>query len=288
MLKEWMRTTYSCASRWLVVSSRKCLCFLLFSLSLSFFFFFFFSAPTTSFSLELSAGGDSDGRPPSSADLVLEEIRREAPDLAEIIEKVREPLPKVGDRTPVSALRSAGSKGGLIGRRRSSSVGNAARSTVKKESLRCPPCDADNPIIITDGEEEKEAEKSREVGVNERDKTGRLQSDGRLSSLSKEKHSSNSEARVAEADTPAKEIESGVPSVRGTDRTAGLSAVISREDLYYDKADREELATWAEFPREVELSRRHELVVRTRQCEELRQGQSSSSGVSSGGGRSRS
>ena len=86
--------------------------------SLSLFFSLrLFSVPTTSFSVKLSAEGDSDGCSRSSADPVLEEIRREAPDLAVIIEKVREPLPKVGDRTPVSTLRSIGSKGGLTGRR---------------------------------------------------------------------------------------------------------------------------------------------------------------------------
>ena len=206
---------------------------------------------------------------------ILEEIRREAPDLAVIIEKVRETLPKVGDRTPVSTLRSIGSKGGLTGRRRSSSVSSATRSAVKKETLCCPPCDADNPIVISDGEEETEARKTRETRVSQRDKESRLQSDERSSPLSNENHSSNSGARATEAGKSAKEVESVVPSLRNSDCTAGLSTIISREDLYYNEADRAELASWAEFPREAELSRRHELVVRTRQREELRQGQSS-------------
>ena len=43
----------------------------------------------------------------------------------------------------------------------------------------------------------------------------------------------------------------------------------SREDLYYDEADREKLASWAEFPREVELAKRYEMVLRDRQRQEL-------------------
>ena len=124
--------------------------------------------------------------------------------------------------------------------------------------------------------------------MSERDKESRLRSDERSSPLSNENCSSNSGARVTEAGKSAKEVASVFPSLRNSDCTAGLSVIISREDLYYDEADRAELASWAEFPREAELSRRHELVVRARRREELRQGQSPSSGVSSGRGRSRS
>ena len=49
----------------------------------------------------------------------------------------------------------------------------------------------------------------------------------------------------------------------------GRSGLLSRNDLYYDEKDREELASWAEFPREVELTRRHEMVVREQLREEL-------------------
>ena len=226
------------------------------------------AASVISFSQELSAEGDREASSSTSFDSVLEGLRREAPDLAEIVEKVREPLPKVGDRTPVHLLRSSASKGGSTGRRRSAVV---ARSSVKKETLHCPPCDATNPIVISDGEEEeKEAEKAGGIDSSKEGRASRQSSSrGGSPPPLNGSRSSSSNASVEEVSASSKEISSTVSSSRVSESAAGPSLAFSREDLYYDDADRAELSTWAEFPREAELTRRYELVVRSRQREEL-------------------
>ena len=207
----------------------------------------------------------------------LAEVRREAPDLAAITEKVRDdPSCLIGQSlaSPVARKRSAG---------RSSSD---ALLSVKRESV-FPHCDADDPIVVSDDETREEpSQVSKQVSKGNK---GRVS--GSVSSKGARSGAICSDG-LAEASTEGFVVNKELNGVEGgADRTElpSQSGIMpSREDLYYDEADREKLASWAEFPREVELAKRYEIVLRDRQRQELLRDRSQGAAGSAGKGRLRS
>ena len=157
---------------------------------------------------------------------------------------------------------------------------------MKRESVFLR-CDADDPIVVSDDETREEltqvskqvskGNKSRESGsVSSKDaRSGTIRGDG-LAEASTEDSVAN------------KELNGNGGSVDQTELPLQSGIMPSREDLYYDEADREKLASWAEFPREVELAKRYEMVLRDRQRQELLRDQSQSPAGSAGRGRLRS
>ena len=188
----------------------------------------------------------------------LAEVRREAPDLAEIAEKVRsDPL------CPISrAITSP------VGRKRSASRSSSnALLSVKRESI-FPCCDADDPIVVSDDETREEPlQVSKQVSKGNKDRVS-----GSVSPTSVRSEAFRGDGLV-EASTKNVVTNTEPDGVGdGTNWSEFLSpsgVMPSREDLYYDEADREKLASWAEFPREVELAKRYEIVLRDRQRQEL-------------------
>ena len=167
----------------------------------------------------------------------LAEVRREAPNLAAIAEKVRDdPSCLIGQ-----SLTS------LVARERSTGRSSSdALLSVKRESVFLR-CDADDPIVVSDDETREEpSQVSKQVSkgnkgrvsgsVSSNDaRSGAICSDG-LAEATAEDFVTNTELNRVEG---------------GADRTelSPQSRVMpSREDLYYDEADREKLASWAEFP----------------------------------------
>ena len=174
----------------------------------------------------------------------LAEVRREAPDLTAIAEKVRNgPSCLIGQSlvSPVAREKST-----------DRSFSDVLMS-VKRErvSLRC---DADNPIIVSDDEiREEPSQVSKQVSKGNEGRESRLvfSKDARSGTFR-----SDGLAEATAEDSVANKELNGVEG--GTDRIElpSQSGVMpSREDLYYDEADREKLASWAEFPQEVELAK---------------------------------
>ena len=129
-----------------------------------------------------------------------------------------------------------------------------------------------NPIVISDDEGGDVIRVSPRSGKG----SPRLSSKGAgVSQAEKNVHSlnpkkSNARAHGGGASRAGASSEVGEKKVGGSQPVSrDHSALVSRNDLYYDEKDRGELASWTEFPREVELNRRHELVVRNRLRSEL-------------------
>ena len=207
----------------------------------------------------------------------LAEVRREAPDLAEIAEKVRnDPLCPIG-----RAITS------LAARKRSASRSSSeALLSVKCESI-FPRCDADDPIVVSDDETREEPlQVSKQVSKGNKDRESR--------SVSSEDARSGTFRGdgLGEASTEdlvaTMELNGVGGSAHRTELPSQGGVMPSREDLYYDEADREKLVSWAEFPREVELAKRYEMVLRDRQRQELLRDQLRSAAGSGGKGRLRS
>ena len=235
-----------------------------------FFFFFRFSGGRSSFSAELSAVGDGDALSPSRSETAelstLERIRRDAPDLAEIVEKVSGATGSSyasADKTPSSSL--------LRGQKTVVSPASVLSSDsvcVKRERLSAPQCSAKNPIVISDDEEEDATRAPR----SERSSPRLISKSAGVSQVEKSvlrSKQKKSKVRARSGGVPNVEASSEVGAKSSQEVSRNRSVLLSRNDLYYDEKDREELASWAEFPREVELNRRHELIVRDQLREEL-------------------
>ena len=138
---------------------------------------------------------------------------------------------------------------------------------MKRESI-FPRCDADDPIVVSDDETREEpSQVSRQVSKGNKDRVS--------GSVSPASVQSEAFRGVGLVEASTKNIVANTEPNEvggGANRSEFLSpsgVMPSREDLYYDEADREKLASWAEFPREVELAKRYEMVLRDRQRQEL-------------------
>ena len=207
----------------------------------------------------------------------LAEVRREAPDLAAIAEKVRnDPLCPIGQTlaSPVAKEKSTD---------RSSSD---ALLSVKRESV-FPRCDADDPIVVSDDETREEPlQVSKQVSKGNKSRVNRsVSSEDVRSGTFRGDGLVEASTEDLVANTELNGVEGGAKRSELPPRSRVMP---SREDLYYDEADREKLASWAEFPQEVELAKRYEMVLRDRQRQELLRDQSRSAAGSVGKGRLRS
>ena len=207
----------------------------------------------------------------------LAEVRREAPDLAAIAEKVRDDSScPIGHMITSPAAKE---------KRASRSSSNALLS-VKRESI-FPRCDADDPIVVSDDETREEpSQVSRQVSKGNKDRVS-----GSVSPVNVRSEAFRSDGLVEASTENVVAITEPNRVGGGANRSEFLSpsgVMPSREDLYYDDADREKLASWAKFPPEVELAKRYEMVLRDRQRQELLWDPSRSAAGSVGKGRLRS